>query len=187
LGTRVAAHLRAGDRIINLNYDTAFDIALQQARKFILYSPAEDAEAVIVYKPHGSFNLYANRESGDFFFSNPCKPRGSPDVEDGSGGIWSLSAAIIAPRLHKGYKAHPIAQYILSHLADHHPSVVTFWGVGLADSDGDLLDIYMPACASAQRVEFVNPDAAAYDRALRLLGVPIIQHKDLDSWEAAQV
>lgn len=186
LGTRVASHLHAGDRVVNLNYDTVFDIALQQAQKFILYSPAEDSEAVLVYKPHGSLNLYADQASGDFFFASPCKPHGSPDIRGEAGRAWSLSAAIIPPRLGKGYAQKSIAHYVLSRLEGFQPSIVTFWGVGLAPSDGDLLDIYVHACASATRVESVNPDPAIYDRAGSVLKVPITHYKDLDEWESGQ-
>jgi hypothetical protein len=183
-GTSVAERLFPGDRVINLNYDVAFDLALQQARRYFTYAPEYRQGAIIVYKPHGSFNFYADPGSGDCFFADPSQPRGSVALRDPSGRVWSPAAAIVPPRLAKSYAQHPSAARILSGLATFEPEIVTFWGIGMASSDADLIDIYRNACRRARRIEFINPDPTAGEGANRLLGVSVAGFSDLPDWFA---
>jgi len=183
-GIAVADRLFVGDRVLSLNYDIAFDLALQQAHKYFTYAPEERRDAIIVYKPHGSFNLFCNRKTGDCFFGNPSEPRGSVAIRDKRGGIWSPASAIVPPRLGKNYAQHPAAGMILDGLADFVPNVVTFWGVGLTDSDVDLLEIFRETSKKSSRVEFINPDVKAFERAGKLLGTSILHFPSLDDWLA---
>jgi len=117
-GQATARCLVPGDRVINLNYDTLFDLALQQAGRFAIYAPEAPARgSIVVYKPHGSFNLYADRSTGDAFFADPSQMRGSVALQDSTGKVWSPAAAIIPPRLGKTYAQHPTAAKILVGLA----------------------------------------------------------------------
>jgi hypothetical protein len=183
-GIAIAKGLYAADSVINLNYDLAFDLALQQARKYFCYAPEVRRDAINVYKPHGSFNLYCHRMSGDCFFADPSQPRGSVAIRDARGGVWSPAAAIVPPRLEKRYAQHPSAEMILAGLHDFRPEVVTFWGVGLTDSDADLLEIYQRATKMARVVEFINPNRIAWERAKQLLGRQVQHHSNLDAWLA---
>jgi hypothetical protein len=183
-GKSVAERLFPGDRVINLNYDVAFDLALQQARRYFTYAPEYRRGAIILYKPHGSFNFYAEPGGGDCFFADPSQPRGSVALRDPDGRVWSPAAAIVPPRLAKGYAQHPSAARILSGLATFEAEIVTFWGIGMASSDVDLIDIYRRACRRASRIEFINPDPTACESAHRLLGLPVIDFSDLPEWFA---
>jgi len=179
-GTSVADALFAGDRIIDLNYDILVDLALQQSRKIFSYSPNSLRDSILLYKPHGSFNLYDCREFQRWGFSDPSNPGVGLDRHDG--GTWSPSSGILPPRLNKQYAQHPIAERILAGLNEFEPQVVTFWGVGLTASDVDLLDIYRHACGPAKRVEFINPDPSATVRAAELLGVRVKHYWPLEQW-----
>ena len=171
-GQSVAGRLLPGDRVVNLNYDIALDLALQQSGRYFTYAPEYRRGAVIVYKPHGSFNLYVDRSTGDAFFADPSAVRGSVALRDSSGHVWSPASAIVPPRLAKTYEQHPTATRILSGLESFQPDIVTFWGVGLTLSDADLMDVYRSACAHAERVEYINPDPAAFVQAQQLLHGP---------------
>lgn len=184
-GQTVARRLGPGDRVISLNYDTAFDLALQQARRYFTYAPEYRRGAITVHKPHGSFNLYANQATGDAFFADPSRQRGSVALRDAQGQVWSPAAAIVPPRLSKSYAQHPHAARILSGLAAFRPNVVTFWGVGLTPSDSDLLDVYRTASAVATRIEFINPDSVAAGQAQRVLGRTLSHYERLADWLAA--
>lgn len=185
-GQAVARNLVPGDRIINLNYDTLFDLALQQAGRFAVYAPEPPARGSIrIYKPHGSLNFYADRNTGDAFFADPSQMRGSVALRDSSGRTWSPAAAIVPPRLGKSYSQHPAAAMILQGLNSFRPAIVTFWGVGLTSSDLDLLEIYRAACTNAVKLEFVNPDAQALEQAERLLCKPMHHFERLSDWLTA--
>ena len=134
-GQAVARCLVPGDRVINLNYETLFDLALQQAGRFAVYAPEAPARgSIVVYKPHGSFNLYADRSTGNAFFADPSQMRGSVALKDSTGTVWSPAAAIVPPRLGKAYAQHPTAGRVLRGLASFAPQIVTFWGIGLTSS-----------------------------------------------------
>jgi hypothetical protein len=183
VGQAVARCLVPGDRVVSLNYDIAFDLALQQAGRFIVYAPeVAPRGAITIYKPHGSFNYYADAQSGDAFFADPSQPRGSVALRDARGAVWSPASALIPPRLNKSYEQHPAARMILAGLGVFTPELVTFWGVGLTPSDVDLTDIYRAACHTAQRVEFINPDEGMARHAEAALGVPITHYRRWEDW-----
>lgn len=182
-GQAVGRCLVPGDRVVNLNYDTLFDLALQQAGRFSIYAPEPPARgAILIYKPHGSFNLYAHRSTGDAFFADPSQMRGSVALQDSSGRVWSPAAAIVPPRFGKTYGQHPSAAKILSGLATFKPEIVTFWGIGLTSSDIDLLALYRTACENAPHIEFVNPDVNAFEHTRRLIGRSMQHFERLTDW-----
>jgi hypothetical protein len=181
-GRRVALSVAPEDAVINLNYDLAFDLALKQAGRSICYGPETRPGTVMVLKPHGSFNLYVNVSNGNCFFEEPDRIAGSVGIPGPDGGVFFAQEGIVPPRLHKSYRQHPSAEIILATGRPFSPTTVTFWGVGLTDSDVDLLAVYREATAAATLVEFVNPSAAAVQNAERLLGVQIQHFESLDSW-----
>lgn len=181
-GRAVSERLFPSDRVLNLNYDLAFDLALQQAPRYFTYAPEVRKGAISVYKPHGSFNLYSNTKNGDCFFADPSEVRGSVALRDSSGGVWSPAAAIVPPRLEKSYAQHPNAAMILEGLTTFRPEIVTFWGVGMTPSDVDLTDLYRGVCRTANRIEFINPDRSAYDTASRILGTTPHHFTDWKAW-----
>ena len=181
-GTTVAKTLCPGDTVLNLNYDIAFDLALKQAGKSATYSPEVRNGTINVMKPHGSFNFYVNSKNGNCFFEEPDKIPGSIGIPDPAGGIFFTQHGFIPPRLNKSYAQHPTAEIILSTGRPFLPRVVTFWGVGLTDSDVDLLAVYREAVTDARVVEFINPSVEAYENAKRLLEIPITYFDSLDRW-----
>jgi hypothetical protein len=184
-GRQVANRLVAGDAVLNLNYDIAFDLALKQAGKLIRYAPDFDQNSISVLKPHGSFNFYVNLESGTCYFEEPERIVGSVDISDPRGGTFSVRPGIIPPRFNKSYERHPGAENILSTGRPFAPKTVTFWGVGLTDSDIDLLSLYRETASGAKTIEFINPDTKAYQKAVDLLGKSIIHFPTFDQWLVA--
>ena len=61
----VAAALRPGDLVVNLNYDTVFEIGLKQARVAFRYIPGPPERGhLYMAKPHGSINLVCTASEG---------------------------------------------------------------------------------------------------------------------------
>lgn len=181
-GTKVASQLTPGDAVINLNYEITFDLALKQANKRICYAPDFDPDSISILKPHGSFNFYINLENGNCYFEEPDRIAGSVGIPDPAGGHFSPHSGIVPPRLHKNYEQHPAASTILDTGRPFRPIVVTFWGVGLTDSDIDLLSVYRESCSGAEQIEFINPSVEAYNKAVNLLHRKITHFQTLDEW-----
>ena len=181
-GRGVVSALTAGDVVINLNYDIAFDLALKQAGKSICYAPDVRPGAISVLKPHGSFNFYVNLSNGNCFFEEPDRIPGSVGIRDPAGGVFFPQHGIVPPRLNKSYEQHPRALMILDTQRPFLPKIVTFWGVGLTDSDLDLLGVYHEAVTRAETVEFINPSSMACEKAIGLLSVDIQHFQTLESW-----
>lgn len=135
LSRSVAEQLAPGDLVLNLNYDTVFELALMQIGCPFVYSPNTPSETQLwVCKPHGSLNMVVN--STGFAFGQP-EWLGMPQPP----GFRSYSG-LIPSRINKSYKQHPIAQMILSPARSRRPDLLIMWGVGIANSDIDLLDLY---------------------------------------------
>jgi hypothetical protein len=181
-GAKVANQLDNYDVVLNLNYDIAFDLALKQRGKKICYAPHFIENAIYLLKPHGSINLYINHKSKKWFFSEPDKVAGSVSLDCGDEGIFDPFGSIIPPRLNKNYKLHPMAQAILYTIRTYKANKLTFWGIGLAESDVDLLEIYNEASSTAKVVEFINPDQSACTKASSLLGREVKWFSSLGKW-----
>ncbi|MBI5931314.1 MAG: hypothetical protein HY862_18550 [Chloroflexi bacterium] len=181
-GRRVANQLTSSDVVLNLNYDIAFDLALKQSGKNICYAPDLRENAISILKPHGSFNFYVNLVNGNCYFEEPDRIHGSVSIPDPSGGFFSPHGGIVPPRLNKSYIHHPGAEIILDTCRPFLPKIVTFWGVGLTDSDVDLLSIYREAATSAEIIEFINPAMEAHQKAEKLLNREIAFFATLDQW-----
>lgn len=181
-GRKVAQILISGDVVLNLNYDIAFDLALKQIGKIFCYAPEVKPDTISVLKPHGSFNFYVNPKNGNCSFEEPDQIPGSVGIPDPEGGIFFPQHGIIPPRLNKSYEQHPASQMILSTGRPFFPKVVTFWGVGLTDSDIDLLAVYQESTKKADSVEFINPCVEAYRTAVSLLSIKIVHFQSLDQW-----
>ena len=135
-GILVSSQLNDGDLVLSLNYETLFEIAATQRGHTLTYAPNKfSGKGLMIAKPHGSFNLLANEHT--FWFAQPDCIGASPSSQDNFRN-WR---AIVPPRFNKTYAQHPIARTILAAIENLSPSALTFWGVGLADSDVDLLEI----------------------------------------------
>jgi hypothetical protein len=88
----------------------------------------------------------------------------------------------VPPRFNKKYAQHPIARIIIDGIVSFRPDIVTFWGVGLTDSDADLLDVYRKWIASTSVIEVINPDAAVTDRAMRIFKMDVRHYSTLEEW-----
>lgn len=171
---KVANNLNNNDLILNLNYDTIFELALQQAEFEFHYFSNQTTSGFTICKPHGSLNMVANKTEFRFY-----KPSwlGMPQPQ----GFQSYSG-LIPPRLNKSYAQHPIAKTLISSVYNRKPDVITFWGVGLTESDVDLLALYKQWVSHSKCVEVINPNKEVSKRINELLNVESIQYDSVDQW-----
>ena len=176
-GKLVSGKLKDGDLVLNLNYDPMFEIAAIQQGHQLTYAPHQfSGKGLFVAKPHGAFNLLADEKN--FRFAHPDCIGATPSGADN----FRSHRAIVPPRFNKQYAQHPIARIIINGIVNFHPDTVTYWGVGLTDSDADLLDVYRKWMYSTSIVEVINPDAAVADRALKILKKDIRHYSTLEEW-----
>jgi hypothetical protein len=135
LSKSVAARLEPADLVLSLNYDTVFELALTRLERQFVYSPNKvSGDQLLVCKPHGSLNMVVNNTQ--FQFGQP-EWLGMPQPA----GFRSYSG-LIPPRLNKQYVQHPITQLILAPVQNRRPQTIIMWGVGLTESDEDLMTLY---------------------------------------------
>lgn len=171
----VAKQFGPGDLVLNLNYDTIFEMALDQLRSPFVYSPnAPTVDDLIVCKPHGSLNLVTN-ETG-FAFGQPDW-LGTPEPQG-----YSSFRGFIPPRLNKSYEQHPIAKIMLDSIRGRHPNQFAMWGIGLTDSDADLLSLYAAWAKRSQSIDIINPSHDVAARAEELFKCRIRHFTDVSDW-----
>lgn len=179
LAERVARRLSSADLVLNLNYDTLFELGAQRAGHALSFAPRPVAPGhLAISKPHGSMNLLVDLKAGRFGFS-PTLYAGSIQPADGTRNY----VGFVSPRFGKQYDQHPVAEAIIEATAPFEPSTVTFWGVGLTDSDHDLLALYRTWSRRSETVEFINPGRYDVERAARLVGRAVIHFADVAAWE----
>ena len=122
-------------------------------------------------------NLVVNPKQRSFYFARPFFA-GSVQPSDGATNY----VGFVPPRLNKQYAQHPVARMIIEATKGIRPAQAIFWGVGLTDSDKDLLDLYIKWCHAADQVDFINPSVADVQNAKKLLGVDIRQYRDVADW-----
>ena len=166
--------------MLNLNYDTIFEIGAEQAGHNLVFLPNKPKKpSLTVCKPHGSMNLLINSKNSSFYFAQPLF---AGSVQPGDG--FRNYTGFVPPRLDKQYAQHPVAQMIIEPTKSIQPTHVIFWGVGLTDSDKDLLDLYRRWCHLADQIDFINPSAADVDRARKLLDVDVRRYDDVADWHS---
>jgi hypothetical protein len=178
LSPKVAQKLNGGDLVLDLNYDTLFEIGATQAGKSIVFLPNTSSLADIrIAKPHGSFNLIVNSEKRSFAFGKLEWP-GTPQPADGSRNYLGF----VPPRLNKNFIDHPVAHMIVETMRHLRPRSLTFWGVGFTTSDADLTKLYRDWSATASTIEVINPDKTIATKLERAFGKPVIHYPDLEDW-----
>lgn len=176
LSKRVAAVLVPGDLVLNLNYDTVFELALEQANRPFAYSPnVPKAEQILVCKPHGSLNMVSNERG---FMFGQAEWLGMPQPN----GYRSYSG-LIPPWLNKNYSQHPIARMILEPAVGRAPEQIVMWGVGLTESDVDLTELYKAWTSRAREVEVINPSQGVSERVRALASCDVLHFSSVAEWE----
>jgi hypothetical protein len=178
LSPLVAEKFNGGDVVLDLNYDTLFEIGAQQAGKKITFLPsAPPADALWVAKPHGSLNMVVNVEKRSFAFGELDWP-GSPQPADGARNY----AGFIPPRFNKKFSDHPAANMILKPIWNLAPEFVTFWGVGFTKSDADLAELYARWCKVCRTIEVINPDRTVANSLKSEFGNKVNHFENVDEW-----
>lgn len=176
-GQNFSRKLNDGDLVVDLNYDTLFEISAEQAGVNITYIPNKfDGKGLAISKPHGSLNLLADDKRFIFCQSNclGALPSSSDNLRNYN--------AIVPPRFNKNYQQHPIAKYIIDHTLPFEPDTILFWGVGLTESDCDLLDLYKHWSRSASSAEVINPNESVADKVSKTLNLPVSYYSTLYEW-----
>ncbi len=174
-GMFVSKILQSGDLIINLNYDTVFEMAITASGKPISYLPSFNPTRVHVAKPHGSVNLLVKPE-GCCFGQPAIHGTIVPTMDD------SLAASILPPRLHKHYSQHPISQIIMDATLRFAPQELLFWGVGFTQSDLDLNALYSRLAMTSDFITVINPEIRAAHAASDITKRAVLHFPTLDSW-----
>lgn len=171
----VVSRFEHGDLILNLNYDTVFELALEQLARPFVYAPGKaNAEQLLVCKPHGSLNMVTSERG--FKFGEPGW-LGLPQPN----GYRSFTG-FMPPRLNKKYAQHPIAKMILDSVRHRHPSQVVMWGVGLTESDADLIALYSSWIRRSGSVDIINPSSEVAAKAKALFGCCVRHFLDVKQW-----
>lgn len=177
LSPKVARRLNGGDLVLDLNYDTLFEIGATQAGKNIVFLPNEPLPTdVRIAKPHGSFNLVV-RAGKSFTFGGLDWP-GNPQPGDGSRNY----VGFVPPRLNKKFSDHPVARTVVETIRGLRPTSLTFWGIGFTISDADLSKLYEDWSSVARTIEVINPDKSIATRLEGVLGKPVIHYSDVEDW-----
>ena len=172
---RVARTLRPGDIVLNLNYDTIFDIAIFRVASNLCYLPNQfTQDCIAIAKPHGSLNLLASQKG--FSFGSPENTGALPPKDAG------FHYGFLPPRLNKSYSQHEIAARILESIPDSDPAILTLWGVGLTASDVDLVALLCRWAHASKVVEIINPSSADATRIANYLGMPVAHFESIDQW-----
>lgn len=178
LSPKVAKKLNGGDLVLDLNYDTLFEIGAKQAGKKIIFLPNTPSPSDIrIAKPHGSFNLVVNLDKKTFTFGELDWP-GTPQPADGSCNYLGF----VPPRLHKNFADHPVAHMIVEKIRDLKPKTLTFWGIGFTTSDADLTKLYRDWSATASTIEVINPDKTIAAKLEGAFGKAVIHYPDVEDW-----
>lgn len=176
LSKTIAKYLKEGDLVLNLNYDTIFELALEQLGQPFSYAPnTPKSNSVIVCKPHGSLNMVSNDRGFTF---------GQPDwlgIPQPSG--YRSFSGLIPPRLNKSYKKHPISKIIIDSVRTRKPEEIIFWGIGMTESDVDLIDLYRFWSKKSPSITIINPDKNVANKASEILKTSVKHFIDLQSWE----
>jgi hypothetical protein len=179
LSKSVAARIKPDDLVLNLNYDTVFELALEQLGRPFAYSPNQvKDDQLLVCKPHGSLNMVIN--DSQFTFGQP-EWLGTPQPQ----GYRSYSG-LIPPRLNKHYAQHPIAQIILTPVHDRRPQTIVMWGVGLTESDQDLIALYLRWSEHADVLDIINPSSDVAAKARKLFNCEVRHFDSVLEWEQRQ-
>jgi len=173
----VANKLSSSDIALNLNYDTVFEIALGQNGIQFQYSPnLRDSHSIYVCKPHGSLNLVVMEDGRGFAFGQPTW-LGTPEPPGG----FSFQG-IIPPRFAKRYDQNPISKMILDTLRHKKPRYITMWGIGLTESDVDLLSLYTAWARRGSVIEIINPDNNVAKRVMELIPCKVHYYENHLEW-----
>jgi hypothetical protein len=182
LSPTLAGTLTGGDVVLDLNYDTLFELGAEQAGKTLTFLPNKPAAgSILVAKPHGSLNMVVNEQRGSFTFGSLDFP-GNAQPADGSRNY----AGFVPPRLNKSYSQHPAASTILKSLTNLRPAVTTFWGVGYTDSDIDLMNLYAEWCDASNTIEVINPSKAVCDVVRVKHGDKVRHFESVEHWLVAR-
>jgi len=173
------SYLDSVDAVLNLNYDTVFELALEQLARPFCYSPNKPSgREILVAKPHGSLNMVMNNSG--FTFGQPSW-LGMPQPP----GYRSFSG-IIPPRLNKSCAQHPAAAMIIEPLNNRRPDHVIMWGVGLTESDVDLVSLYRAWMESANTIDVINPSAKVAEKVADICDTHVSHFSALDDWVESQ-
>lgn len=180
LSKKVASLLGPGDLVVNLNYDTVFEQAVNQLDSQFTYCPDMDAAKIMICKPHGSLNMFINSSATSsataFIFGKP------EYLGSGATQGWYNYLALVPPRSNKTYEQNPISKILIDQIKCFSPEEISFWGVGFTESDVDLIELFKRWSVSQPTINVVNPDYRVCQKMEKILDCKTIHYNSVDSW-----
>jgi len=74
---------------------------------------------------------------------------------------------------------------ILAPAVNRTPDELIIWGVGLTESDVELVELYRQWARHTKRISIINPSQTVAKRATDLLGVRVGWFDSVQLWESA--
>lgn len=176
LSRQVVNTLNPGDLVLNLNYDTVFELSLQQFKKNFVYCPDVDHTKIMVCKPHGSLNMVVS--SNAFDFGQP-EWWGSPSSSDLK---WHSYIGLIPPRLDKEYEQNIASKMMIDSVKNFRPEEILLWGIGLTESDIDLINLFQGWSAHKPFVGVANPDKNIAKKVETMLSCNTVHYIKIEDW-----
>jgi hypothetical protein len=95
-------------------------------------------------------------------------------------------SGLVPPRINKQYAQHPIAEMILAPVLDRQPQTVVMWGVGLTESDEDLIVLFSRWSEYADVLDIINPSSDVAAKARDLFNCKVRHFVTVSAWEQQQ-
>lgn len=153
LTEKIASLLDNGDFVLNLNYETVFEIGATNAGKTLHFLPWDKTEpSITVAKPHGSFHFFED-ENG----LKQARPYFVGTLSSIAGDNARNYKTFIPPRTNKNFQQHQLSRAIIKRLNFDYPRNVILWGIGFTKSDIDLYELYKKWFKSAEKISFITP------------------------------
>ena len=178
LASKMGNFLKANDFVMSLNYDTLFEISLDQINKKFNYVGfgACSSDKINIIKPHGSINFFINKKENKYWYSPTLFNTVLPSHND------SNYSSIMAPRLNKQFNQHHLSEIIINSIPFKYPVHLIFWGIGFTESDCDLNLLYKKWVKGSRKISFINPDAEVAYKFKRDIGGNVFQYKSVDDF-----
>lgn len=176
LSKKVAAILKPGDLVLNLNYDTIFDLGVLQAGKNFVYSPQLTPSKIMICKPHGSLNMVIS--SNGFSFGSP-EWWGSPAPANPE---WRSYIGLIPPRFDKSYEQNRASKMMIESVQQLQPDEIVFWGIGFTESDIDLNELFKKWCGNKPIISVANPIIEVAKKIESNLSCMVNHYSKIEKW-----
>jgi len=178
LSNIIGNYLNDNDAVLNLNYDTFFEIGLKQIGKDFIYLPFHkpDKNKITIIKPHGSFNFFEEKGGNKAWVSPTLFNQSQPNNNSKN------YLTFIPPMLGKNFEQHPLSRAIIEAIPFNYPLNLIFWGVGFTESDVNLINMYKKWANMSRKVSFINPDKKVSSNFKKNIGGNVFRYDNVNNF-----